>query len=81
MCFATNWHTLSDATRKVQISFEKRDHKGDIAPTAATCNWSLTMPDCFWRVDGGKKSDEAQERMRQALLIAASPQAQGYGFG
>ncbi len=37
--FATNWHTLSGATRKVQISFEKRDHKGDIAPTAATCNW------------------------------------------
>lgn len=63
--FATNWHTVSGAPRKVEIAFEQRDHRGDLAPRAATCSWSLCMPDCIAHGDDRGSSQESRERMKQ----------------
>jgi molecular chaperone GrpE (heat shock protein) len=61
--FATNWHTLSGAPRRVEISFEKRQHKDDLAPLAATCSWSLRMPRCT--VNADPNSPESRQRMKK----------------
>jgi hypothetical protein len=67
--FASNWHTLSGATRQVEIVFERREQKEDLAPLAATCNWALTMPKCI--VGGDPDSHESRERMRKGTVLVA----------
>ncbi len=57
--FATNWHTLNGAQRKVEISFQSDTS----VPIAATCSWSLVMPDCF----AGK--GDSRQKMREGVLL------------
>ncbi len=63
--FATNWHTLNGAPRKVEVSFGRRGQRDDRAPIpyAATCSWSLMMPKCIVR--GDAHSPESRERMKK----------------
>jgi hypothetical protein len=63
--FATNWHTLNAAQRKVEISF----HSDTSVPMAATCSWSLMMPNCF----AGK--GDARQKMREGALVLPKPSA------
>jgi hypothetical protein len=70
--FATNWHTVSGARRKVEISFEKRSSQNDLAPRAATCSWSLQMPDCLAPGDKKGTSSVSRERMLQGSSSACT---------
>jgi hypothetical protein len=94
--FATNWHTLSGAPRQVEISFGRREHEEDLAPLAATCSWSLMMPKCIVHGNAGCAESRERMRkggcrcvvfsppnliLYAALLIAASSESHGYGFG
>ena len=69
--FATNWHTVSGAPRKVDISFERRAREDDVAPRASTCSWSLRMPDCLAPGDNKGNSSVSRERMLQGTVVAA----------
>jgi hypothetical protein len=73
--FATNWHTVSGARRKVEISFERRRCQNDLAPRAATCNWSLQMPNCLAPGDATGSSPVSRERMLQGSFTACTDQA------
>jgi len=63
--FATNWHTLNAAQRKVEISFQSDTS----VPMAATCSWTLMMPDCV----AGK--GDARQKMREGAPVLPKPSA------
>ena len=66
--FATNWHTVVGAPRKVTISFHERDR----APTAATCSWSLRMPNCLADGDTKGTSPASRQRMLQGPAVTVT---------
>ena len=70
--FATNWHTVVGAPRKVEISFHEREREDDLAPTAATCSWSLRMPDCLADGDTKGTSPASRQRMLQGPAVTVT---------
>jgi hypothetical protein len=73
--FATNWHTVNGARRRVEISFERRRSQNDLAPRAATCSWSLRMPDCLAPGDTTGSSSVSRDRMLQGSFSACTCRA------
>ena len=70
--FASNWHTVVGAPRKVEISFLKREREDDLAPKATTCSWYLRMPDCLADGDTKGTSPASRQRMLQGPAVTVT---------